>query len=165
MKNSKKCTDCILISSKFFYRTSKQLEEFTGNASFCSLAIEINGTVIQFRNLKMEFILSYSQGVKKCIRQTISLKTFYFNEFGIHIFSQTSLFQKKKINTNGLLKVICEFTQYFERIRKMSWPLLDKMDTFNIAERWLYNTDLSPSCPLLQFSKFLGVCIVAFQLI
>lgn len=141
MKNSKKSTDHILISSKFFDCKSKQLEEFTGNAFCCDLAVEINGAVIQFRNLKMEFILSYSLGVKKCIRQTMSSKSFYCNECGIHNFSYTSLFQKKKMNTNGLLQVICEFMQYFERIRKMSWPLLDKIDVFNITERWLYNTD------------------------
>lgn len=92
MKNSKKSTDHILISSKFFDCKSKQLEEFIGNAFCCGLAVEINGAVIQFRNLKMEFILSYSLGVKKCIRQTMSSKSFYCNECGIHNFSYTSLF-------------------------------------------------------------------------
>lgn len=57
------------------------------DASCCGLAIEINGTVIQFRNLKMEFMFSHSLGVKKCIRQTMSYKSFYCNECGIHNFS------------------------------------------------------------------------------
>lgn len=38
------------------------------------LAIRINGTVIPFSCLKMEFILSYSLGAKKCTRWNISCK-------------------------------------------------------------------------------------------
>jgi len=51
-----------------------KLKEFTGNAPCCGLAIEINGTVIPFSCLKMEFILSYFLGVKECIRQNMSCK-------------------------------------------------------------------------------------------